>query len=309
MKIAVLIAGEWRSGFDTYPYLSTFFEKNQKHDIDYFIYTYIHNEFRKDIRELPTIRKDLGSREIKNIQLLYNPKKIRIDENRCDYQVYLNCPFYAFKICNDLKNEYKRETGVKYDYVIKVRPDLIFYYEDTPELPNFSDVETDLASVLFRNKKSFDMCINILNKSNTHFITFQHWQPDWRENLNILCMHDLYHMGNEKIMDSLANIKNIREDEDTLIYNTHYAEGVPIYRWAYENKIEQILGNPAHIERYTEERGNDFFPSDYISILEEKNKLMMGKTSLKESISRNGRITETGKKWILSHKDNYESLI
>ena len=244
LNLAVLIGGEWRSGFDAYPYISYYLEKSKKFNIDYFIYTYIENNFRTQDTE-ERISSRLTDRYIKNIKILYQPKKIKIDIHNCDVTKYISPPFYTFKKCNDLKNEYKKETGVKYDYVLKIRPDLLLW--DTPE-------------------SSLEKEIDLLQKlTNNYFINFFNFESDYLNLTEKQTLHDIYHLGTEEIMDSYANIDNINKPGS--------GGGVYQYKWAKDNNYIPIGRNwGLHLVRYFPNE-MDMYPSDFIDILNTKKKL------------------------------------
>jgi len=266
LNLAVLIGGEWRTGFDAYPYISYYLEKSEKFNVDYFIYTYIENNFRT-FRPEKLIPSKLTDRYIKNIEILYQPKKIQIDTNNCDMQKYNSPPFYTFKKCNDLKNEYKKETGIKYDYVLKIRPDLFLW--NTSE----TSLETE---------------INLLqNHTSNYFINFFNFETDYLNLTENLTLHDIYHLGNEELMDSYANI-NIKKSNS--------GGGVYQYKWAKDNNYIPIGRNwGLHLVRYFPNE-MDMYPSDFNDIMNTKEKLFSLKNP-KNVLLNDKRIPMQIKKW------------
>lgn len=149
MKIAICLSGHMRKFEETFPTLYFYFLKN--YDCDIFIHTW------NTIGYGCAFKTDHNyhlSAEIKlpEINRLYKPKKIIIEnvdfieelKSQGDqYAPHLkNCPkhvghmasmFYKIYAANELRKKYEVESGVKYDWVVRCRPDLIFHR--TVELP------------------------------------------------------------------------------------------------------------------------------------------------------------------------------
>lgn len=276
LKIAVLLGGEWRTGFDTYPYISYYLEKSGKYNIDYFIHTYIENNFRTDnLNEL--YQKNLTDRHIKNIKILYNPKKIKIETNNCNTLEYDSPPFYNFKICNDLKNEYKKETGIKYDFVLKIRPDLFLW--DTFDT-------------------NFEKEINLLQKKEkNYFINFFTFEENYLNLSEKKTHHDIYHLGNEELMESYANICNKQSG----------GGGVSQYKWAKENNYIPFGTNfGLHLVRYFSDEMEPY-PSTFSNIVEKKLRLFSSKNPEIELL-KDDRIPKQIKNWIFKENHQYHIL-
>jgi hypothetical protein len=276
LNLAVLIGGEWRTGFDAYPYISYYLEKSGKYNIDYFIHTYIENTFRT-FHETERIYNQLSDRHIKNIKLLYNPKKIKIDTNNCNTLKYHSPPFYNFKICNDLKNEYKKETGIEYDFVLKIRPDLLLW--DTPDT-------------------NFENEINLLQKKGSnYFINYFNFESNYLNLTENITLHDIYHLGNEELMNSYANIENN-------VVGFNGMNGVYQYKWAKENNYIPIGRNSGlHLVRYSPDE-MELYPSNFNHILEIKNKLFNSENP--DTVLLNDkRISQQIKKWLLHGFEYY----
>jgi hypothetical protein len=141
MKIALCLSGHLRNFERTYPALYFYFLKD--HDVDIFIHTWdklgFSCAFKTDM-----VLNDTESK-ISEVNRLYKPKKMIVESSSFvneliqqgnEYAPHLrNVPkhvghmagmFYKIYACNEIRKRYQLETGVKYDWVIRCRPDLLF---------------------------------------------------------------------------------------------------------------------------------------------------------------------------------------
>lgn len=143
MKIAVCFSGQWRTGNYCFDNLKQFLGILYPY-CDFFIHTWdvnkqkcynLSNVFSKEVK--------LTNTEIDAINENYNPKKIVIDDYKNVYNslekyeeyVYTNVKileiiqplWYSFYRSNELKKEYENENKFKYNYVLKLRPDIKFH--------------------------------------------------------------------------------------------------------------------------------------------------------------------------------------
>ena len=129
MKIALCLSGGLRNFKDTHYSFKNFIL--DKYDTDVFFYG-LENKKGVDTNE-----KDLLD--------LYNPKKYQI--NTTEFYNNINCKynipssfygFYNVLKCNELKSQYEKENGFKYDIVIRSRTDYFWFRYLTDEEINLS---------------------------------------------------------------------------------------------------------------------------------------------------------------------------
>ena len=151
MKVAVCLSGHLRKFQQTFP--SLHFHLLKEYDCDIFIHTWDQMGYGSAYRSDAT--QEATSNHLEEINKLYCPKKIIVENSSFvehlknqgdDYAPHLkNCPkhvghmasmFYKIYAANELKNRYELETGTKYDWIIRCRPDLLFHGKT--ELPQES---------------------------------------------------------------------------------------------------------------------------------------------------------------------------
>jgi len=181
-KIAVCLSGQSRTWNYCIDSIKSFLEDDE-YQIDYFIHTWDINTYRP----LETI--DGSEKYFYNSELdidgyikAYNPKLYKVQsidsfKNKLDK---INVPkiirgdninllnlIYSFKQSIVLKRIWERKNGFKYDYVIKLRPDLFFVYPSLKE--NIKLLEPIIAKKFF----SFFMYEN-----GWENMLDSHWTPD-----------------------------------------------------------------------------------------------------------------------------------
>lgn len=141
MKIALCLSGHFRNFEATFPSLDR--KLLSKYDIDIFISTWDKLGF-SCLYKTDAILNDTSGK-IELIQNLFKPKKIIvepsyfIEELKKQGDIYaphlkfepkhvghMASMFYKIYAANELRNLFQRETGIKYDAVIRSRSDLMF---------------------------------------------------------------------------------------------------------------------------------------------------------------------------------------
>jgi len=138
MKIAVCFSGQIRTGIENYPNIKEFFGELYD-DCDFFIHTWNFTEYKtyncSNIASRPIIESVEKFEEIKK---LYSPKKMIVDIKHIGYETAekygIQPLWYSFWKSVELKKQYELENNFKYDYVIKLRPDLVLNHHTCDDL-------------------------------------------------------------------------------------------------------------------------------------------------------------------------------
>jgi hypothetical protein len=142
MKIAVCFSGQWRTGNYCYDNLKRFFGLLYPY-CDFFIHTWdINKQKCYNLSNVFSKETKLTDDDINELKSKYNPKKIIIEDYNHihntlqtyektaykDVKVFdiIQPLWYSFYKSVELKKEYEKENKFEYDYVIKLRPDIIF---------------------------------------------------------------------------------------------------------------------------------------------------------------------------------------
>jgi len=143
MRIAVCFSGQWRTGNYCYENLKQFFGILYPY-CDFFIHTWdINKQKCYNLSNVFSKQTKLTLNDVNEIKNKYNPKKIIVDDYQIAYKelikyeplLYTNVNifdivqplWYSFHKSIQLKNEYETDNGFKYDYVIKLRPDILLH--------------------------------------------------------------------------------------------------------------------------------------------------------------------------------------
>lgn len=122
MRIAICFSGQIRTAVESSKNLLRYFGDLNP---DIFIHTWNIND-DKYTNKMTYISQD----KIEKLKSIYNPKVIVVDDfNEIDRKEGLHRPygmFYSFMRSVDIKTQYELDNGFQYDYVIKLRMDLIF---------------------------------------------------------------------------------------------------------------------------------------------------------------------------------------
>lgn len=176
-KVAVYINGQWRgSSFECSKYLKPFFEQ---FDVDYYIHTT--NFFTgklmsldipqnktdiKEILETPTLKIYLKDEEIEEIKQTYSPLVyFQIDDEEKNYEITklrgttMSSFFsmYGGYMCNKSRKKYEIDNGIKYDFIIKIRPDVLIQ-------KNFNQFNKCVEEIL--EDENVQMCEHSLSLDN-----------------------------------------------------------------------------------------------------------------------------------------------
>lgn len=142
MKIALCLSGHLRKFEQTYPTLFFYFLKN--YDVDIFIHTWDKLGFSCAFKTDATLNDT--EPKLAEVNRLYNPKKMMVEgsdfveelkkqgdqyaphlRNEPKHVGHMASMFYKIYAANELRKRHQVETGVKYDWVIRCRPDLLFH--------------------------------------------------------------------------------------------------------------------------------------------------------------------------------------
>jgi hypothetical protein len=158
MKIALCISGQPRSAMETYPYIyeniikpnnadvfihmnyddsNLYMEKNHTDNGNCMLSKGIDKtiiEMYKPIRYLVesprNFRKpnfNIAEKRIKNTKKMNSHKNWNDEETQQHIVKQMTSMYYSIFKCNELKETYANENGFQYDYVIRIRFDLILY--------------------------------------------------------------------------------------------------------------------------------------------------------------------------------------
>jgi len=142
MKIALCLSGHLRKFEQTYPTLFFYLLKN--YDVDIFIHTWDKLGFSCAFKTDSTLNDT--EPKIPEVNRLYHPKKMMIEStdfveelkiqgdqyaphlrNEPKHVGHMASMFYKIYAANELRRLHQVETGTKYDWVIRCRPDLLFH--------------------------------------------------------------------------------------------------------------------------------------------------------------------------------------
>lgn len=142
MKIAVCFSGQWRTGNLCYKNITNFLGFLYPM-CDFFIHTWnINKQKCYNLSNVFSKETALSEEEIQQINKNYNPKKIKIDDYKLCYDEFIleeehrkknifkkiiQPLYYSFAKSIEIKRKYEIENNFLYDYVLKLRPDVIFH--------------------------------------------------------------------------------------------------------------------------------------------------------------------------------------
>lgn len=142
MKVAVCLSGHMRKFNETFPTLNQ--HLLSRYDCDVFIHTWDKMGYGSSYKTDPNQHNT--THYLPEIEKLYKPKKIIVEES--GFVEYLKSEgnryaphlirepkhvghmasmFYKIYAANEIRKLHERETGTKYDWVIRCRTDLIFH--------------------------------------------------------------------------------------------------------------------------------------------------------------------------------------
>jgi hypothetical protein len=204
MKIAICFSGQTRTAIKASENLIRYFGELYS-DCDFFIHTWNVNT---DKAGPPNSFEIIDDGLIDKLIEIYNPKKIKIENyniTNCeefDNLAYKNginnSMFYSFMQSIKLKKEYELENNFKYDYVIKIRFDLIF----------------NLHRRLIND-------INMFPYEKENGIWIENISPEHNEEID-MWIDDVFYISTSTIMDKLSNYYNFFKESNKIVnyYNS-----------------------------------------------------------------------------------------
>ena len=200
MKIAVCFSGQWRTGNYCYDNLKRFFGILYPY-CDFFIHTWDVNKQKcYNLSNVFSKEKKLKDDEITLIHENYKPKKIIVEDYNhihntlINYEDYLSTNVKVFDIIQplwysfwksiELKKQYEIDNGFEYDYVIKLRADIIF----NPNRRLSQDIES------------------YMNEINENGFYIENIMREW--DINSDTVDDVYFISKSKQMDIAATYYN-----------------------------------------------------------------------------------------------------
>lgn len=204
MKIAICFSGQIRTAIETSENLIRYFGELYP-KCDFFIHTWNVNT---DKAGPPNSFEIIDDDTINKLIKIYNPKKIKIEDyiitnrNEFDNLAYKNginnSMFYSFMHSIKLKKQYELENNFKYDYVIKIRFDLIF-----------------------NSHRRLINDINMFLYEKENGIWIENIAPDYNEKTD-MWIDDVFYISTSNIMDKISNYYNFFKESNQIInyYNS-----------------------------------------------------------------------------------------
>jgi hypothetical protein len=200
MKVALCLSGHFRNFELTHNSLINNIIKPLKADV--FIHTWnklgYHNNFRADSQHL--INSQIN---IDKIKKYYNPKNIItepeniiqtfIEESKIYAPHLINEPkspghmasmYYKIMMCNRLRKEYEEKNKIKYDCVIRCRPDLLFEQSlnisnldkiNIPTINSFTGLNDQFA---YSSGQNMDVYSDLFQSIPTYFKLKKDFYPE-----------------------------------------------------------------------------------------------------------------------------------
>lgn len=233
-RVAVCMSGHSRTWKHCYENITNFL-KHDDYEFDYFIHTWHVNEysgifeFENGKHSSVKIIHESNPEEYVNA---YNPKLFKI-QNQVTFQKRIDKfkkiegnntinLMYSFKQSILLKKLYERRNNFKYDFVIKLRPD-----------------------VFFINQKFEDHVFLLKNKERS-FLTYFWYEHDWKNNLDGNWAPDLYWMFNNTLDANLfANFF-----KEKILYEQKFNKIYTIYKHTYNNNLTPINLENQHTGKF-----------------------------------------------------------
>jgi hypothetical protein len=247
-RLAIQLFGHLRSFRKTYKsLLKNIVEVNKQdgYEIDIFIHTWTETDHSDVTWNNPDGEKrGVGITEsIKSeIYTYYNPKKLLIEKQlvtddfmvygkvrkELKYKILLNLAYTAFK-SSEIRNGYEKETGIRYDYVIVTRPDIIFH-----------------------KPMSIDKFLSIYEKytmempKNALFVPYLFHNEEYISNDNVvqdkrfLIEADLFFWGPSNIVDKAVNVYTKINNKNSPYLKDFYCNSFLWYRNWIDEQIDPV---------------------------------------------------------------------
>ena len=136
-KIAICFSGQIRTGILTHPNVISYFD-GLMDNADIFVHCWnIRTSITQTMQDPEHFILE-DEKLFSRFKDLYSPKMMRVDQYD-KYAPYLqpHPQFHSINTCNELRKDYENKTGVSYDLVIRIRPDLLF----NPEHKLIQDIQ------------------------------------------------------------------------------------------------------------------------------------------------------------------------
>lgn len=213
-RVAVCISGQSRTWEHCIDNIQYFFKNTDEYQFDYFIHTWDINTYPEPTsHKYPNVRikysYDSNQMEyinryspklykIQSFKKYEDSKKIKITDNDIPSTRHL---FYSFKQSIILKKIWERKNNFKYDYVVKIRPDIFFINQ----------------SIKFHIE-------SLENSPQKSFVSYFSYSDNWKEQLNNYFGADLYWLFKNENVDEFASYyseKNKFEKKLNIIYTQY----------------------------------------------------------------------------------------
>ena len=203
MKIAVIFGGQLRTGVETSKSILNFLGEYLP-DCDFFVHTWDITTYKRGDyhgSHSPTFDWDSIKLDINYFNKfieIYKPIKYELEpflefRKNVEDKHTLNGThwMYSFWKVNELKKQYEKENGFKYDYVIKVRGDLIFRMDVflKEHIKKLQETNDDRAIFLFEdmyyisNSDVIDELANMGHPTEGTFKNIDGFQNDLNKNI------------------------------------------------------------------------------------------------------------------------------
>jgi hypothetical protein len=189
MRIAVCFSGQMRTGFHCIPNVKNFLGVLLPY-CDFFIHTWNINKQKcyNLNNELNNQKQIINNSDLQNFVRNYKPKKIQIDdydeifenektETGINIFNILQPMWYSYKKSIELKKQYESENNVKYDFVVKLRPD-----------------------ILFKENRKLSQDLEFIKKDSNIFI--ENFPLNWDEDTKTV--DDVYFVSNSSNMEKIS---------------------------------------------------------------------------------------------------------
>ena len=221
MKIAVCMIGQLRTGLEAFPNLRNFFGECFD-EIDFYIHTWDINSYRMPfcLHAAATLRPSskVSEDELNQYKNFYKPKQFVVEDQEAFMQdvdekyghgrtgLLVNLWYSYFK-ANEMKRQYERLHKMRYDVVVKLRPDIIFpvdrkFKDDVEEFLEAQKKDSNVILAMRREEaytisssEIADIAASFISDTNDVFGNTD-WLPTYFEryvsskNINILQMKD-----------------------------------------------------------------------------------------------------------------------
>ena len=191
MRVAICFSGQFRTAIESSDNIKRFIGDI---DCDFFIHTWnINSQKNYNGTIIKSKPETVTQEKIEKLTSIYNPKKIEVEnyyeiqkimsnDNNSDINLFGTIPphWYSFMKSVEYKTDYEIENDFEYDFVIKLRLDLIF--------PSIRRLNLEL---LFPTNANYFLIENI-----------------GKLNIDTIFVDDVYFLSNSKTMNIAANYFN-----------------------------------------------------------------------------------------------------